>query len=460
MRSRVEPLLPALLLTAALATSAAAQVDEAPPAGADGVLPSHPGMVGVEAPPLAELLARARERSPRLAALTSRRAAAEARVEPEGALADPMFEARLQNVGLDRFTVGDDEMSMLELGVRQALPYPGKREARRAAARAEAGMLAAEQAAAERELERDLTALVARLYALDRERLVLEEAHELLELLAATVAARYGAGAAEQEAVLKVQLELSMHDERRVEVAGERAEAEADLRRLLDLPAGTPIGEMRRLPEVAPLPAGLADLATSRAPEVRVRRAAEDTGQRRIEVARLGLRPDFSAGGGLGLRGSFDPVLLVGFGVELPLWRKSRQEPLVAAAEHDAAAAREERRAAEIAARGEAERLLGAWWRLAGQLRLVEEAILPQSSAAFDAARTSYLHGRGDFSTVVEDYARWLDARVRHARLEAERLEVRAALAALLDEDAAGPATADPVASASLSTPTVEGAQP
>ena len=455
MRSRVPTAGLALLLAAGAAVPAVAQTAPAPlpPAETSG-LPSHPGMTGVEAPPLAELLAMVRQRSPRLAALAARLAAAGERVEPPGALANPMVEARLQNIGLDRLSLGDEEMSMLELGVRQALPYPGKRAARRAAARTDAAAVSAELAAAGRELEREVTALVGRLYALDRERGALEEAHELLELLTATVAARYAAGEAEQEAVLEVQLELSMHDERRIEVAGERAEAEAELRRLLDLPAGSPVGEVRSLPRVAPLPESVPAAAAARAPGIAVRRAAEVAGERRVEVERLELRPDFSVGGGIGLRGSYDPALLLGFGVELPFWRRSRQEPLIRAAEHDLAAAREERREAEIAARSEAERLLGAWWRLAGQLRLSAEAILPQSSAAFDAARSSYLHGRGEFSTVIEDYARWLDARVRHARLEAERLAVRAALAALLDEEGAG------IVAPGLPTPSSEGAQP
>lgn len=422
---------------------------ESPAAPAGGEVPAHPGMAGVEAPPLAELLSLAERRSPRLVALAARLAAAEERVGPEGALANPMVEARLQNVGLGRWSLGDEEMSMLELGVRQTLPWPGKRQARRDLARAETATVAAELASARRELVREVTTLVARLYALDRERGVLEEAHELLELLAATVTARYGAGEGEQEAVLKVQLELAMHDERRIEVAGERAEVEADLRGLLDLPAGSPIGVVTTLPPVSPLPEGVARLAAERAAEVAVRRAMETASDRRLATERNELRPDFTAAGGVGLRGANDPVLLLGLGIELPFWRKSRQEPRIRAAEHDLDAVRAERREAEISARAAGERLLGSWWRLDGQLRLSSEAILPQSSAAFDAARTAYLHGQGDFSTVVEDYGRWLDARVAQARLEAERLAVRVQIAALLGEegDAASPSPTSPAAS-------------
>jgi len=415
-----------------LAAAVAAGTHPAAPSGADPLAAGE--QTAAAAPSLAALQTRARERSPRLAELAARLAAAREEIAPAGALADPMVEVRLQNMGLDRWSVGSEPMSMLETGVRQGLPYPGKRAARRAVAAAEAETLAAELAASEREIAREVAALYARLFALDRERLLVEQAGELVDLLLATLTSRYAAGEGDQAALLAVQLERTGLAERQVEVAGERAEAEGLLRGLLDLPPGTPIGPVEELPALAPLPAGIAEAAARLAPEVAVRRAEAEIARRGEELARLDLKPDFSLAAGLGWRGDDDPALMLGFGVELPFWRKSRQEPLARAAGHRAAAAREARRAAELAARAEAERLLGAWWRAGEQLRLLDEALLPQSAAAFDAARSAYLHTRGDFAPVVESANRWLDARVRRTRLAAEQLTVRAALAALLDE--------------------------
>jgi hypothetical protein len=57
--------------------------------------------------------------------------------------------------------------------------------------------------------------------------------------------------------------------------------------------------------------------------------------------------------------------------------------------------------------------------------------------AAVDAARAAYLVGRGDFLTVVDDFDRWLDARVELARRDADRFttwaEVEALVAPLAD---------------------------
>jgi hypothetical protein len=62
------------------------------------------------------------------------------------------------------------------------------------------------------------------------------------------------------------------------------------------------------------------------------------------------------------------------------------------------------------------------------------EAIVPQTSAAVDAARSSYLTGRGDFSTVIEDFELWIEARVELARRQADRYTVWAELQALAVE--------------------------
>ena len=60
------------------------------------------------------------------------------------------------------------------------------------------------------------------------------------------------------------------------------------------------------------------------------------------------------------------------------------------------------------------------------QAERYREGILPLTSAMLDAARASYFTGRGDFSTVIEDFKLWLEARVALARREAERFAARA----------------------------------
>jgi outer membrane protein TolC len=373
------------------------------------------------APPVEELVMAALARSPALAALRAQVAASRSRELPAAALPDPMVEAAFQDVGFPRNTVGKDENSVLGVEVRQGLPYPGKRAARRAAARAETAQRAAELARAERATAAQVRANYARLFALDGETAALGAARELLSVLSATASSRYSAGQSEQEALLKAQLEVSRLDERVADLRAERAAAVAELNHLLDRPGGEPLGRVDRLPEVT-VPAGLGEeLAVSGSAEVATKQAGVATTERRLAMARLDLRPDLSAGAGFGYRAGFDPIVTLRFGVELPFWRRSKQQPLVAAAEQELESARAELREAQAMARAAAARLAARWQTAEEQIRRYREAILPQTSAAVDSARSSYLAGRGDFTTVVQDFNLWLDARKQLSSREAER---------------------------------------
>jgi outer membrane protein TolC len=389
-------------------------------------------MADTAAPPVEELVARALERSPTLEALEARLAAAREMVAPAGALPNPMAETVLQNIGLDDYTVGSMDMSMLTVEVRQDLLWPGKRRAARDRATAQAEIEAARLELARRTIAAQVRVVYARLYAADRERQALVAAEELLDMLAETVAARYAAGEAEQEAVIKAQLQGSRVAERRDDLLAERSSMVAGLNRLLDQPGGEPLGEISQLPPATFPEGSWWELAESNAPGVGVAARAVEEAEQRLAVARLEAKPKLSAGAGLGYRGDLDPALILRFGVEIPFWREEKQKPAIRAAEQELAMAEADLRDTAALARAEAARLAAERERADRQILRYREAIVPQTSAAVDTARVSYLAGRGDFSTVVEDFELWLEARTELARRESDRFAVWAELVALV----------------------------
>jgi outer membrane protein TolC len=389
-------------------------------------------MANTAAPPVEELVTLALERSPSLEALEARLAAAREMVAPAGALPNPMAETILQNIGLDDYTVGSVDMSMLSVEVRQDLLWPGKRTAARDRATAQAEVEAARLELARRTLAAQVRVVYARLYAADRERQALVAADELLDMLAETVAARYAAGEAEQEAVIKAQLQGSRVAERLDDLLAERSTMVAGLNRLLDQPGGEPLGEISQLPPATFPEGSWWELAESNAPGVGVAARAVEEAEQRLAVARLEAKPNLSAGAGFGYRGDLDPALILRFGVEIPFWRGEKQKPAIRAAEQELAMAAAELRDTVALARAEAARLAAERERADRQILRYREAIVPQTSAAVDTARVSYLAGRGDFSTVVEDFELWLEARTELARRESDRFAVWAELEALL----------------------------
>jgi cobalt-zinc-cadmium efflux system outer membrane protein len=376
------------------------------------------------APPVETLVDLALERSPAIAAARAGREAARQMEKPTAALPDPMVEGMLQNEEFPDYTVGKLPMSMIGVEVSQPLPFPGKRRARGEAAAAETGVQTARIAALEARITSEVRTLYARIFALDRERGFLTAAGELLDMLSATAGSRYASGGAEQEAVLKAQLEVSRLGERLDDLAAERAAMVAELNRWLGTP-GAPMLEIAELPRVEAI--AFQDIGNASA-DIEVARAQVTLAERRLAAARLDLKPDFSPSAGLAGRGALGAVLTLRFGVELPFWKESRQKPMIRAAEQELEMARQELLDAELMAASEAARLTAEWERADRQIIRFREAIVPQSSAAMDAARSSYLASRGDFSTVVEDFGLWLEARVQLARREADRYAAWAGL--------------------------------
>lgn len=390
---------------AAAVVSAAVLLSAVPPARAQNV---------------DELVAEALARSPGVAQLRARLAASRAMIAPAGALANPMVETMYQEAGFPGSTVGRVEMSMIGAEVRQPLPYPGKRAARRDAARAEAAAREADVEVLRRQLVRDVRAAYARLYALDREIDSLAPGREMLDLLAATAAARYGAGQAEQEAVVKARLLTLRLGEQDDDLKAERRRVAAVLGRLLDRDAPLDLAPVTALPPPAFPPGPWEERALAASAEVAARRAETEAAAKRADVARRERKPDFSAAAGAAYRGSLDPVVTLRFGIELPFWRREKQEPMVHAAERALEEARAGERVAEAAVRESVRALAATRAQAEAQLVRYREGILPLASAALSAARSDYLAGTGSFTTVVEDFRAWLEARVALARREAD----------------------------------------
>ena len=386
------------------------------------------------APPVDDLVKLALERSPALAARRAAIEAARQTEKPAAALPDPMVEGFLQDADFPDYTVGEMEMSMAGVEVTQGFPYPGKRRARAEAAQAETSLRSTELAAEERRIVTEVRSLYAKLYALDRERTSLSAARELVDLLSATAAARYSAGSGEQEPIIKAQLAMSRVGETLDDLDTERSALVAELNRWLDRPGNSPLGDVVELPRLPQLSGDAAsavsmeEAAVAFSPEVAVARAAVAAAERRVAVSQLDLKPDFEPSVEIASRGSLGAVVTLRFGIELPFRKEQKQAPMIRSAEQELERARRELQDAEAMARAEAARLAVRAQQAERQIVRFQQAILPQSSTALDAARSSYLAGRGDFSTVIEDFNLWLEARVQLARREADRFTAWAEL--------------------------------
>jgi outer membrane protein TolC len=322
------------------------------------------------------------------------------------------------------------------LGVAQAIPGPGKRAARAAVA-AEAVRAALEDLRAERDaVVAETHAAYAAFYLATVSIDVTNENQRLLERLRQVAEAKYAAGTAPQQDLLRAEVETYDVANRLISLGLERRAAAARLNALIDRDV------LRELPppvrvDVQRLELDLDALvarAVERNPTLAALRARGAGALAAVRLARLARRPDFSLSGmwtlisAMGLSPVADgaDAFSLGIGISLPLQRGrieagilERNALLLAAAEHYLDA----ENAVKLAVVESATRVDAA----ARSALLLGHGILPRARQTVEVAESGYRSGQVDFLTLLSAWQRLLDLSLsHHAALASLEREVAA----------------------------------
>ncbi|UXI66060.1 TolC family protein [Tahibacter amnicola] len=343
------------------------------------------------------------EHNPDLRAMTLDAQAAAARVQPAGALPDPMVQAELRDIDADKPRLLPAQVGSTFYQLRQRVPLWGKRGLARDAASADADAGAYKRDARLRELIADAERAYVRYWYAGQSAATLDHIVKLLDDLEQLAAQRYAAGLAPQQDAIKAQVERSSMQRERIERIAMQREAKAQLNASLARRPSEPLADPIREPSLelpANLDAAIAatfDTHPALAAEVATVRAAE---QRR-ELAYRNRFPDITVGlapiqVGKRLEGW---ELMVE--VEIPFQQTTRRNlEREATLMRDAAEARREAAAVELA--GQAGEVRASWEGAREQRALIEHTLLPQTDANFESALASYQVGAVDFTTLLD----------------------------------------------------------
>lgn len=372
----------------------------------------------------------ARQSNPGFAAARAEASAAQERVTPAGALPDPTFEVELMDA---TNTMSGRSASLLpgQVGetryrITQPLPGWGKRDLAVKAAQAQATEADAMRDAAWTELAAKIETLWLRYYAADRELVLNREGLTLLKSLEELSLARYELGLLPQQAVLRMQREITAQRLALVEVEQRRKGLAAGLNGLLgrahDAPLAAP-ADPAPLPEQ--LEAGaLFEAAASTNPEVNAATYGIDVARAEREQTYQDRLPDFAVGVTNNRPDEGKASWDVMFEVMIPLQQSSRRAK-EREAEYMLMAAEARREDAKARASGE----LGIAWSMYAQgretLRLLEHTLLPQAQATRDASQAALSSGKVDFDSVIEAERQLIDIRTQRLKTE---LDTRLAL--------------------------------
>jgi len=424
------------LTTAALA----AQPGPAPSSVEDRPAPADLLRASLE-PPLAAVVDEVLERNPELARLRATATALAARAPQMRSWPDPM--ASLTAFPMSPETrVGPQQA---QAAISQRFPWFGKLELRerRALLEAEAALQAVE--AKRLALVTETRRLAWELAFLDEQERVLAEDRATLAHYEELARARYASGVGREQAVIKLQAEITRDDNRLLEIASRRAALASALDALRDRPGGgTPaVPSLATAPPHLPQldPDALRATALDCRPEVTRARSLAAASEMATELAKKEYRPDWTLGLGYTLvgarrdavgramppQGNGDDILGVTLGVGLPVHRE-RLAAGVAEAEAGATAAREELRATVAGIEQSLGELAARLPLLDEQLALFDGLLSTQAEEALRSAESAYSSGTADALDLLDAERVLLEVRIGAARLRADALVARARL--------------------------------
>lgn len=248
--------------------------------------------------------------NPGLAALKSQAESLAALPEQAGAWPDPILSFNLVNVPLDSFSFREEGMTQYQLGLSQALPYPGKLNLRTQLAVQEARVAEADLAERRLQLIRDVRILWWNLYYLDRALTVIEPNRALLVQIINVAETRYQVGQGLQQDLLLAQLELSRLHDSAIRLHNRRENEEARLNVQLARPVITGIVLPAVVNEDLVAVAGLEELqrrAVNSRPLLLAQQRRVDAAQRRVALAEKDYAPDFKLAAIYGVRNGNNP---------------------------------------------------------------------------------------------------------------------------------------------------------
>jgi len=388
------------------------------------------GLAGAQVPGarVEELLELARRQNPELAAMGFEAEAARERVQPAGALPDPMGRLELRDVGNQ---MGNADFNLLparvgsaKYTVVQTIPLWGKRDLKREVAEADAAQAQARRSGTWAELAAKVKAAFAQYFFTGQSRKLAEELLRLGGSLEQLAQARYSDGLVPQQDVVRAQVERTALRSELLVLETEHHHAAARLNALLRRPPAAPLAEPQALRPL-PAPAKLDFVALearllAASPQLAAQDAQILAAEKNRELVTKNRYPDLTVGvSPIQTRNRVTEWELM-FEVNIPLQQASRRSQEREAAAM-ASAARSRKDAALNQVSADLAENLSALDSARRLEQLVASALLPQADLAFKAALAGYETGKLDFATLLD-----AQRQIRKARLDRLKAQVEA----------------------------------
>lgn len=384
--------------------------------------------------------------NPSLAQIKARSEAMAAIPLQEGSLPDPTLNFGALNLPTaNGLNLQKEDMTMLEVGISQPIPFPGKLALREKAATFEAEAAAHTVEEARLQLARDVNIHWWQLMFVHRSLLIISDTEQQLKQLARIADTQYRVGKGLRQDVLSALLaQTRLTKEKAQHLAMHRAEL-ARLNALLNRPADhavhLPDAVDVHLPDIGSAPDLQAQSEKSR-PRLAERKNAIDAAQSRLELAEKDYYPDFTVGTAYAFRQntpdgqSRSDFASVQLSMTLPIYTGRKQAKAVNQRQSELLKERYALEEAHREIQTEINAALALYQGSLEQFELLKNDMLPLAQQNIAASLSAYQVGKADFQSVIQAQNAWFDYQTQYWQALAEAHQALAQLAAAVGRDA------------------------
>jgi cobalt-zinc-cadmium efflux system outer membrane protein len=351
------------------------------------------------------------EGNPGLAKITARAHALAELPAQVGTLPDPVLSLNALNLPNDTFSLSQEAMTQMQVGIGFTLPFPGKLNLREQAAEFAAKSAEFDVDEMRLVLIRNVRSTWWSLFYLDRAIAIVKRNQALLRELVKISETKYQTGQGMQSDVLLAQVELSRLLEIGITLDANRSTQAAALKALLDRPSATaiilPVQIDETLPN-APDVESLRLIALNTRPVLFSQRNALEAARTQVALAEKDYYPDFKLGAAYGFRSGTNPngsaranMTSLALSMNLPIFSGTRQDRALAQRKAEVIVEESAVEDKQVQVQAEIEQALAEYHANREQASLFKTGIIPQARQMTAAMFSAYQVNKADFLNLV-----------------------------------------------------------
>ena len=368
---------------------------------------------------LQAFISEALQANPEIKEKSQIKTASEESIRPAGSLDDPNFSFNILALPVDTWAFNQWDMTQKQLAISQKFPFPGKLRLRSEGAQEQSR---SDEFSHQDKINEIRTRVIQGYWTLSLAYasydITLKNKH-WWEQVVKVAETRYSVGRGLQADVLQAQVELGAYLDRLLKWRQSQASVQADLNALRSQPPSTSIPRPQVL-QARPFTLKLENLLNMAAeqPRLQALKAMVAKQEKAVDLARKDFFPDFTVGLAYGLRESVPTrerpdFFSSSFTVNVPIWQRNKLKPRVREQQARKAAAQDAYQAAVDRLNAAIKDRFEVLQRLADQIKLYGQGIIPQARQAAESSLAAYQAGALDFASLSQNFIALYNAELK-----------------------------------------------